>query len=81
MLWNPAFYGPVFSATMSLARFRVLAAHIRFDDDGTRRGQHGRWQNDKFAAMRYPAQYGIFLCTQLSTQMDCLIIAKGTFSL
>jgi hypothetical protein len=39
---------------MSLARFRVLAAHIRFDDDGTRRGQHGRWQNDKFAAMRYP---------------------------
>jgi hypothetical protein len=23
----------------------------------------------------------IFLCTQLSTQMDCLIIAKGTFSL
>jgi hypothetical protein len=52
MLWDPTCYGPVFAATMPLARFRILAAHLSFDDDGDRRGPAGRWQNDRFAAMR-----------------------------
>jgi hypothetical protein len=45
-----------FSATRTdkpyLFRFRFIAANLRFDDEKDRAGVHGRWQNDRFAAIR-----------------------------
>jgi hypothetical protein len=56
VLWKANYYGPVFAATMTLARFRVLASNMRFDDELDRKGRGGRWQNDRFAAMRKAVQ-------------------------
>ena len=49
VLWSGN-YSSVFEATMSLNRFRFLAANLRFDDQATRRI---RWPGDRFAAMRW----------------------------
>ena len=43
------FSNPVFSATMSRNKFKVLIAHISFDDHTSR---PTRWQHDGFAAFR-----------------------------
>jgi hypothetical protein len=48
VLWSGN-YGTVFEATMSLNRFRFLAANLRFDDPAERKT---RWPGDRFAAMR-----------------------------
>jgi|688.fasta_scaffold79693_1 hypothetical protein len=48
VLWSGN-YGSVFEATMSLNRFRFLAASLRFDNQASRKA---RWPGDRFAAMR-----------------------------
>jgi hypothetical protein len=37
----------------TIYRFRVLAANLRFDDEEDRGGAKGRWQSDRFAAIRF----------------------------
>jgi hypothetical protein len=44
---------------MPLARFRVIASQLRFDDEESRRGPGGRWQGDRFAAIRSVSTSGL----------------------
>ena len=63
----------VFSATMSLNRFKFLLAHFRFDNKAAR---EERWKQDRFGAMRDIFQIFTGNCERVLVPVDFLSLIR-----